>query len=200
MEHSRKMTRYAFMSRMEAYMKELLKHPGTGHVDNFLRDNGIDEKRAVNLLLQPTIEGDPNSAILVRKERIKKSDDGKDVFSICYKLQKDNYLKKMRNLYISLFESNIADGSPIDECCDAGVSAGATSADASGQFIAPINSKPIKQKTVYMTQEQVDDLKKKLLSEDGSFFGNFSYDASALDGRTDPAYDHKNIIKGGIQK
>ena len=74
---------------------------------------------------------------------------------------------------------------------------GATSADASGAFVQPLFGKPIKRKTVYLTQEQVDKLKEAV--EMDTAFGDFGYDAPPLKKKKDPAYDHKNMIKKSIE-
>ena len=84
-----------------------------------------------------------------------------------------------------------------------GEAAGATSADASGQYVQPLFGKPIKRRTVYLTQEQVDYIKKKMNEEAvmDTAFGNFGFDAPIGDGKKNKgnkffkdANDHDSII------
>lgn len=115
------MTRYAFMSHMEDFMRELLRDPIRAKTDKFLNDFGIDGPVALKMLLKRTDPNDESSAILVRSERIKDNgvdDNGKrnkDTFEIKYKIPRKDFKKKLRNLYINLFENNIIDNSPLNE-------------------------------------------------------------------------------------
>lgn len=112
------LTRYGFMSHMESYIRQLLTNPKLASVDDYLKSHGIDNKKALDLLLKKTNPQDETSAVLVKKERIKTGEDGKDIFSITYKLPREGYKQKMRNLYINCFESNIVEGCPINEAND----------------------------------------------------------------------------------
>ena len=117
----KEMTRYAFMSHMRDYMKDLLRDPIHARTSEFLSDYGIDGPVALKMLLKRSDPNDENSAIIVRSEKIK--DNGfdengkrnKDSFEIKYRIPRKDFNKKLRNLYINLFESNIVDGSPINE-------------------------------------------------------------------------------------
>ena len=114
------LTRYAFMSHMEAYIKQLLSDPTKANVDDFLKEHGFDNEKALSLLLKKTNPEDEYSAIVIRSEKIRpeETDDPnktpKDKFVVKYKLPRKDYMKKMRNLYISLFE-NHSKPSPLDE-------------------------------------------------------------------------------------
>ena len=109
-EHN-EMTRHAFISHMEDYIKKLLKKPSLADTDEFLKSHGIDGPLALKILLKRSDPNDEYSAILMRKESIKDNgfdDNGKknkDSFVITYKLPRKDYLKKMRNMFISLFEA-----------------------------------------------------------------------------------------------
>ena len=113
-------TRYAFMSHMEAYIKQLLNDATKANVDDFLKSHGFDNEKALNVLLKRTDPNDEYSAIIIRSEKIRPETDeegnetGKDKFVVKYKLPRKDYMKKMRNLYISLFE-NHSKGNPINE-------------------------------------------------------------------------------------
>ena len=123
MDKDKKMTRYAFISHMEDYMKKLLKDPLRADTDEFLKSFKIDGPVALKMLLRKSNPNDETSSILMRTEKIKDNgfdDNGKrnkDSFEITYKIPRKDYTKKMRDLYITLFESNIIKGSPIEEEC-----------------------------------------------------------------------------------
>ena len=322
MSSHKEMTRYAFISHMEDYMKQLLKDPLHADTDEFLKYHDINGPKALSLLLKRNNPDDENSAIIIKKIHIKDNGvdkDGnrlKDSFTINYKIPRKDYTKKMRNLYIDLFKNNIIENDIINEgawgygildndsaldkqtefcknslrilytnlnmsinsddkwanlgvlvdfikkykdnevkCTDEynaaielcikttnelfddeafvaswsnqskikselkhiykdvvsniydkdrlneeGEGGGATSADASGQFTTPLFGKPIKRKTMYITQEQEEFLKKMIEEEAvmNTQAGDFGYDAPIGDKNSDfykEANNHKNIMK-----
>lgn len=119
------MTRFGFISHMEDFIKKLLQDPKTAKVDDYLQSHGIDSPKALTLLLKKSDPSDETSAILIRTERIKPEElseediangkQPKDKFHIKYKLPRKDYMKKMRNLYISLFENHITDNNKLNE-------------------------------------------------------------------------------------
>lgn len=340
-------TRYGFISHMEDYIKQLLKDPTKAKVDDYLMKFGIGSPQALVALLKRTDPSDENSAVLIRKEKIKPDENAvegtiaKDKFYIKYKLPRKDYMKKMRNLFISMFENHTVDNNQLNEgawgkgildndaaldyqstlgkeilnkfvmdiqgCTDSGNlwarlgvlidflkkykddelqvtdeytstvmfarqkldqlyrdkkfingwensnemesklkhldkqlsdflyeknilnvpeklshtsipqqqptfeskinedgeggtmagMGGATSCDASsGQFVQPLFGKPIKRKTVYLTQEQVDYLKEE--TSLGSV-GEFDYDAPINIKKSDPTMNHKNMMKKSFE-
>ena len=322
MVNHKEMTRYAFISHMEDYMKQLLKDPLHADTDEFLKYHGLNGPKALSLLMKREITDDENSAILLKKISIKDNgmdDNGKrlkDTFTIKYRIPRKDYTKKMRNLYINLFENNIIENSPLNEgawgygildndkalnkqsqfgktylnllysnlnmslnnadkwanlgvlvdflkkydheevrfsdeynmaieLCkevindlfederfinswdnqskikselkriykdvvsiaynkdilnEEGEGGGATSADASGQYTTPLFGKPIKRKTMYITQEQESYIK-KIIDEEAVMntqVGNFGYDVP-MGNKNDDFYkeanDHKDIMK-----
>jgi hypothetical protein len=115
------MTRYAFISHIEDYLKQLLKDPLRADTDEFLKYHGFDGPKTLSILLMPSDPKDENTAIVLRKLSIKdngyneKGERLKDTFSIKYRIPRKDYTKKMRNLYINLFESNIIENSLLNE-------------------------------------------------------------------------------------
>ena len=113
------MTRFGFISHMEDYIKQLLKDLTKAKVDDYLLSHGIDSPKALELLLKRTDPSDENSAVLIRTEKIRPeelSDEDiangikpKDKFFIKYKLPRKDYMKKMRNLFISLMQNHVVD-------------------------------------------------------------------------------------------
>ena len=326
----KEMTRYAFISHIEDYLKQLLKDPLHADTDEFLKYHGLNGPDTLSLLLKRSIPDDETSAILIKKIGIKdngtdeKGNRLKDSFTIKYSIPRKDYTKKMRNLYINLFENNIIEDSPLNEgawgygildndkalnkqtsfgknalstlytnlnlsksnedkwanlgvlvdflkkydheevrftdqynyaieLCkkivnelfddetfitswdneskikselkriykdvisiaynkdmlnEDGEGGGATSADASGQYITPLFGKPIKRKTMYITQEQEEYIKKMLEEEAvmDTRIGNFGFDAPIGDGKKNKnnkffaaANDHKDIMKKSWQ-
>ena len=205
------MTRYAFISHMEDYMKKLLTDPLKADTDEFLKGHGIEGPVALKMLLKKTDPNDESSAVIIKSAKIKDNgtdENGKrvpDSFTIKYKIPRKDYTKKMRNLYISLFESNIVEGCPINE---EGECMGATTCDASsGQFTQPLLGKPIKRKTIYITEDQAVAIKQYLEENDGaaatSTVGDYEITApmggKVNKGSKDPFYaeanDHTDIMK-----
>lgn len=211
MDDLREMTRYAFISHMEDFMKQLLKDPTKADTDDFLKSHGLDGPEALKLLLKKTDPNDENSSILIKKTSIKDNgvdDDGKripDSFTVVYKIPRKDYNKKMRNLYISKYESNIINECPINEDGEGGAiggdgaTDGATNASASGQFVQPLFGKPIKRKTLYITEEQAEAILNSMNEDSPCVMdtkaGDFGYDAPALTPKNDPSMDHKDIMK-----
>ena len=121
MSKHNEMTRYAFISHMEDYMKKLLTEPLKADTDEFLKGHGIDGPKALKILTMRADPEDENSSIVIKSASIK--DNGydengkrnKDSFIVKYKIPRKDYTKKMRNLFISLFENNIVEGCPINE-------------------------------------------------------------------------------------
>ena len=198
------MTRYAFIPHMEDYMKKLLSDPLHADTDDFLKSYGIDGPKAVSILTKRSNPDDENSAVVIKSATIKDNgtdEEGKknkDSFVVKYKIPRKDYSRKMRNLYINLFESNIIEGNQLEEC-DCGSCAGgegATSADASGQYTTPLFGKPIK-KTLYITNEQAEYLREATTN---SVSANAMYDAPFNRGQENDdfykeASDHTDIMK-----
>jgi hypothetical protein len=199
------MTRYAFISHMEDYIKKLLTDPLHADTDDFLKYHKIDGPKALSILTKRADPENENSAILIKTTKIKDNgsdENGKrlpDTFTVHYKAPRKDYTKKMRNLYINLFESNIIEDSPLNEEGD-----GAPNASSSGQFEAPCFGGPIKKKTMYITQEQEEYIKKMLEEESvmDTQHGNFGFDTPIGDGKKNKnnkffagANDHKDMMK-----
>lgn len=121
MDMKKEMTRYAFISHMEDYMKQLLKDPLHADTDDFLKEYGIDGPKAIKILTKRVDPDDENSAVMLISKSIKDNgtdENGKrrsDSFVVKCRIPRKDYTKKMRNLYINLFESNIVDKCPINE-------------------------------------------------------------------------------------
>lgn len=155
---AKELTRHGFVSHMEDFIGKLIgDNPLKADVDDYLKGFDIDAPKALELLTKPEIEGIPETAIVMKTERIKNGgydENGKpmkDEFQVTYKVPKKDVAKgikgideKLRNLYIKLFENHIVEGTILNEedgGGDAGAMegmGGATNASSSGQYTTPL--------------------------------------------------------------
>lgn len=211
------MTRYGFISHMEDFIKQLLKDPTKAKTDDYLVRHGIDSPKAVKLLVMKSDPNDENSAILLRKERIEDggyNENGKrlkDKFHIKYTLPRKDYDKKMKKLYIRLFENHQCDNPMLNEE-DGGAAIGDvmgstnTFNDGSGQFVQPLFGKPIKKdlykpKTLQITEEQLNAIKEATttfgMTPQNNAMGDMTPPGCFNDAETN---DHKNMMKKSAEE
>ena len=126
---AKELTRHGFVSHMEDFIGKLIgDNPLSADVDDYLKGFDIDAPKALELLTKPEIEGFPESAVVVKTERIKSGgidEEGntlKDEFQISYKVPKRDPAKgikgideKLRNIYIKMFENHIVEGTVLNE-------------------------------------------------------------------------------------
>lgn len=156
---AKELTRHGFVSHMEDFIGKLIgDNPLKADVDDYLKGFGINAPKAIALLTKPEIDGVPESAVVVKTERIKSGgvdEEGntlKDEFQITYKVPKKNSEmgikgidEKLRNMYIKLFENHTIKGTILEDgeggmCGDGGAMedmGGATNASSSGQYTTP---------------------------------------------------------------
>ena len=224
------LTRYGFISHMEDFIKQLLKDPMKAKTDEYLAKHGIDSPKAVKMLIMKSDPNDENSAILIRKERIEDGgydEDGKrlkDKFHIKYTLPRKDYDKKMKKLYINLFENYRCDNPMLNEE-DAGSAMGVamgstttfgdTGDNGSGQFITPFRprkkmdeedtdvvKKPIyTPKTLQITEEQLNAIKEATttfgMTPQNNAMGDMTPPGCFNDRETN---DHKDMIKKSAEE
>jgi hypothetical protein len=198
---------------MEDYIKKLLNDPLHADTDSFLKYHKINGPKALSILTKRADPKDENSAVLIQKEVIRGNgynENGKrkrDTFRIVYKAPRKNYAQKMRNLYIDLFEKNIVEGTILNEEGESGAcfamdgGNGATNASSSGQYVAPVKNKTIRQKTLYITSEQEKVIKKMIEEETvmNTQAGDFGYTANPFKEKKNKffaaANDHENMME-----
>lgn len=173
---AKELTRHGFVSHMEDFIGKLIgENPLKADVDDYLKGFDIDAPKALEMLTKPEIEGFPESAVVVKTERIKNGgydENGKpmkDEFQVIYKVPKKDMAngikgidEKLRNLYIKLFENHIVEGTVLNEdgecgmCGDGGAMedmGGATNDNASnGQYSAV--AFPVQRRTIFNAGEK----------------------------------------------
>lgn len=126
---AKELTRHGFVSHMEDFIGKLIgDNPLGADVDDYLKGFDIDAPKALKMLTTPTDELNPDSAVVVKTERIKNGgvdEDGKpmkDEFQVIYKVPKRNpelgikgIDEKLRNLYIKTFENHEIKGTVLNE-------------------------------------------------------------------------------------
>lgn len=126
---AKELTRHGFVSHMEDFIGKLIgDSPLSADVDDYLKGFDIDSKKALEMLTKPEIDGVPESAVVMRTERIKNGGTDefgkpmKDEFQVIYKVPKKDMAngikgidEKLRNLYIKLFENHIVKGTVLNE-------------------------------------------------------------------------------------
>jgi len=158
---AKELTRHGFVSHMEDFIGKLIgDNPLKADVDDYLKGFDIDAPKALEMLTKPEIDGVPESAVVMRTERIKNGGTDefgkpmKDEFQVIYRVPKKDMAngikgidEKLRNLYIKLFENHIVKGTVLNEdgeggmCGDGGAMedmGGATNASSSGQYTTPL--------------------------------------------------------------
>ena len=158
---AKELTRHGFVSHMEDFIGKLIgDNPLSADVDDYLKGFGFDAPKAIKILTKPEVDGVPETAVVMRTERIKSGgidengEQEKDEFQVSYKVPKKNMVngikgidEKLRNLYIKLFENHIVEGTVLNEdgeggmCGDGGAMedmGGATNASSSGQYTTPL--------------------------------------------------------------
>ena len=209
-------TRHAFVSNMESFIRNLLSGKINSQTNDYLLSHGIDAKTALSLLLDKPIKEDPTSSVLSRKESIKTDKEtGKDRFYIKYTLNNSQNLEqKLRNIYIKLFEYHIVDGNSIlneekneppfiaDE-----FTIGAEGVDKTDVLRRPIYHVKTKdeninkmKKTVIISEEQMNYLMEMGCCDAGGYAFDVPFSPKKKHGKKDPSMNHHNIFRKSRKK
>ena len=153
-----RMTEHRFNSNVKKFLHDLLVDPINADVSFLMKANGYDRNSFIKILR--------NAGLLTSKQHINDKDENGQpkaaTMKVKYLVPKKNFNRKIKRLYISLFEKNL----PINEEEGGGAMGGATSADSSGQFSQPL-FRPIRRKTYSETMEE---------SATTQNVGNYQYD------------------------
>lgn len=178
-------TFFGFISHVKHFLKQLLLSPSTADIDEYLKKHGLDRKELVNLFIEKGV---------VEKETKIENKGDKDKFILTYKIPKQNFERKLRRIYISLFEKNeISESIALKETdCGGVMQAGGSNPD-SGQYTTPLGR--VQRRKIYLTKEQSDFLKETATHD----AGNYQYDVPLnLTDKNDPTLNHNNMIANGI--
>lgn len=169
---AKELTRFSFVEHMKYFIKKLIgDSPLSADVDDYLKGFGFDAPKAIKILTKPEADGVPETAVVMRTEKIKSGgidengEQEKDEFQVSYKVPRKDPERgikgideKLRNLYIKLFENHIVEGTVLNEedggnGCDMEGMGGATNDDASnGQY--PAVAFPIQRRTIFNAGEE----------------------------------------------
>ena len=99
----KEMTEYKFISNVKAFLSRLMDDPTHADVPESLALNGYDRRRMIAVLRK--------NNIIERHEKISDKDDEgrpkKATMLVSYKVPKNNLDRKLKKLYIKLFEVNV---------------------------------------------------------------------------------------------
>ena len=131
------MSEYKFISNIKQFLSDLLIDPVTAKVPFILKEYGLNRYKLLNYLLK--------YEIIEKEESISDKDENGEpktaTMKIKFKVPKKNFNRKLKKLYIRLFERNIPEKSlsfddeninEDGECC------GSTSALSSGQYVQTV--------------------------------------------------------------
>lgn len=181
---AKELTRHGFVSHMEDFIGKLIgDSPLSADVDDYLKGFDIDSKKALEMLTKPEIDGVPESAVVMRTERIKNGGTDefgkpmKDEFQVIYRVPKKDMAngikgidEKLRNLYIKLFENHIVEGTVLNEDGEGGdaggfISGGADNEGAGaaggGYVTNALGNGKIMRRTIYNNKYQNESKKMK---------------------------------------
>ena len=121
------MSEYKFYNNIKHFLKSLLEDPINTTVPLLLKKYGIIRSKLLRELL--------NFNIIEKEERINDKDENGEAktatMMIKYRVPKKNFDRKLKKLYIKLFEKNL----PVRKLRNED---GATGCDASGQYSSPL--------------------------------------------------------------
>lgn len=189
-----KMTKYKFVRAIKGFLHDLLVDPVNAKVPFIFKAHGFSRYDLIRRLM--------NEKILFKKEQIiDKDEEGnyrKATMKVTYKVMKKDFERKIRNLYIKMFEKNVP--KRVNECdggCGCGDVCGTTNASSSGQVITPIFGQPIRRE-IYNTKYSKKKKKKELDETTATTnVGNYTYDVPAPVDSDDPSLKRNEDEENG---
>lgn len=177
------MTEYKFNNSIKKFLSDLLTDPVNAKPSGLLRSYGITRSRLLQMML--------NVEMIERSERISDKDENgqpkEATMMVKFRVPKKNFDRKLKKLYIRLFERNLPDRKTqevnINEDGE-----GATSADASGQFSQPVF--PVQRRKIYRESEEIDE------TTATSNVGSYEYDVPFIGDKE--TLSRKNGVGGSV--
>ena len=106
------MTYYSFLSNVKSFLKDLLNNPSTAKPSMELMAKGFNRSKLLSYLV--------NKGIITKDEKIVDEDENGNpqtaVMNGKYKVPKKDFDKKMKKLYIGLFEKNLPEPISHNQC------------------------------------------------------------------------------------
>lgn len=168
------MTEYKFNSNIKHFLHDLLVDPVNAQPSDVLKMHGFNRSRLMRYFF--------NNDMLRKDERIlDKDEDGNPktaTMKTKYKVPKKNFDRKLKRMWIKMFEKNV----PVNEDGDC---MGATTCDASsGQFVQPL----------------FGGVQRREFNEETttSTVGDIAYDAPFMQYSDDEAFKRKNGEGGSV--
>lgn len=150
------MSEYKFTNCIKSFLHDLLVDPVNAIPPYELRMYGYNRSKLLRYLI--------NYGIVDKKEKIVDGDKEKGIdksyMKVSFKVPKAHFDRKLKRLYIRLFEKNVLE--KINE--DGEVADGATNASSSGQYSQPLFG--VQRRNIYGQMKECD----------GSQFGDYQYD------------------------
>lgn len=141
----RQMTEYRFYSSIKKFLHDLLIDPVNAKPSSILSFNGLTRYRLIHYLV--------NYGIVEKDEKIIDTDEDGNLknatMKVRYKVPKKNFDRKLKRLYIRLFEKNVPTRENI--VMEDGECGGATGSDASGQYSQPLFG--VQKRNIYNMEE-----------------------------------------------
>lgn len=138
------MTEYKFYNAIKAFLHDLLVDPVYAKPSSILTAYGYTRGKLLQYLLRYNI--------VEKEEKIIDTDENGEpreaTMKVKFKVPKKNFERKLKRLYIRLFERNIPQTEVVTE---EGETGGATGSDASGQYSQPVFG--VQRREIYNVKE-----------------------------------------------
>lgn len=173
------MTEYKFNNNIRKFLSDLLADPVNAKPGFLLLRNGLTRSRLLRLM--------SNVGMIERDDKISDKDENGQpktaTMMVKFRVPKKNFDRKLRKLWIRLFERNLPERKHVEELNEEGE--GATTANASGQFSQPLF--PMQRRQMPVEVEEATAT---------TNVGNYEYDVPFADDKETLA--RKNGIGGSV--
>ena len=128
------MTEYKFNNNVRKFLADLLADPVNAKPSEMLKRYGITRSRLLNIM--------NNVGMIEKDNKISDTDENGQpktaTMMIKFRVPKKNFDRKLKKMWIRMFERNLPERKQIVPIINEEGEAGATTADASGQFSQPL--------------------------------------------------------------
>lgn len=128
------MTEFKFNNNIRNFLADLLNDPANAKPSLLLRRYGLNRSKLIGMMNR--------IGMIDRSERISDTDENGQpktaTMMVKYRVPKKNFERKLKKLYMRIFEKNLPPRHSDTDLNEDGEGGGATSADSSGQFSQPM--------------------------------------------------------------